>query len=133
MTSTDNERVPLSTLLYLHNGLFRAGLLITIFIAVWGLFTFFRKQEPGGSFRATLVLTEGLFILQGLIGIGMFLEGSRPHDPLHWLYGPLLVIALPIAASYLSGRESRREGLVYGLAALFMFGLAVRAYMTGHV
>jgi heme A synthase len=125
--------MPHSTLLYLHNGLFRAGLLITLFIAVWGLFTFFRKQAPGGSFRATLVLTEVLFIVQGLVGIGMYAGGSRPHDPLHWLYGPLLVIVLPIAASYLSGRESRREGLVYGLAALFMFGLAVRAYMTGHV
>jgi len=125
--------VPLSTLLYVHNGLFRAGLLITLFIALWGLVTYFRKQTPSGSFRATLVLTEGLFILQGLVGIAMFLEGARPHDPLHWLYGPLLVIVLPIAASYLSGRESRREGLAYGLAALFMFGLAVRAYMTGHV
>jgi heme A synthase len=121
------------TLLYIHNGLFRAGLLITLFIAVWGLFTFFRKQTSSGSFRATLVLTEVLFIVQGLVGIAMFLEGARPHDPLHWLYGPLLVIVLPIAASYLSGRENRREGLVYGLAALFMFGLAVRAYMTGHV
>jgi hypothetical protein len=122
-----------SALLYLHIGLFRAGLLITAFIAVWGLFTFFRKQMPGGSFRATLVLTELLFIVQGLVGVGLFAGGSRPHDQLHWLYGPLLVISLPIAASYLSGRESRREGLVYGLAALFMFGLAIRAYMTGHV
>jgi mannitol-specific phosphotransferase system IIBC component len=79
------------------------------------------------------VLTEGLFIVQGLIGIALFLQGGRPHDQLHWLYGPLLVIVLPIAASYLSGRESRREPLVYGLAALFMFGLAIRAFMTGHV
>jgi hypothetical protein len=94
---------------------------------------YLRKHAPGGSFRATLVLTEGLFIVQGLIGIAMFFGGARPHDQLHWLYGPLLVIVLPIAASYLSGRESRREPLVYGLAALFMFGLGVRAYMTGHV
>lgn len=91
-----------------------------------------RKQAPSGSYRATLVLTEGLFILQGLVGIAIYFAGSRPHDPLHWLYGPLLVIALPIAASYLSGRDSRREAMVYGLAALFMFGLAIRAYMTGH-
>jgi hypothetical protein len=123
----------LSKLLYLHNGLFRAGLIITAFVAVWGGFLYLRKLAPSGSFRATLVLTEGLFIVQGLVGILMFLQGARPHDPLHWLYGPLLVIVLPIAASYLSGRESRREALVYGLAALFMFGLAIRAYMTGHV
>jgi heme A synthase len=123
----------LSTLVYVHNGLFRAGLIITGFIALWSAFLYFRRQAPGGSFRATLVLTEGLFILQGLVGIAMFLQGARPHDPLHWLYGPLLVIVLPIAASYLSGRDNRREALVYGLAALFMFGLTIRAFMTGHV
>jgi len=108
-------------------------LLITAFIALWSLLLYLRKQAPSGSYRATLVLTVGLFILQGLVGVAMFLAGARPHDPLHWLYGPLLVIVLPIAASYLSGRESRREPMVYGLAALFMFGLAIRAYMTGHV
>jgi heme A synthase len=113
--------------------LFRAGLIITGFIALWSAFLYLRKQVPSGSYRATLVLTEGLFIVQGLVGIAMFFQGARPHDQLHWLYGPLLVIVLPIAASYLSGRESRREALVYGLATLFMFGLAIRAYMTGHV
>ena len=92
-----------------------------------------RKQTPSGSFLATLVLTEGLFIVQGLVGIAIFFGGSRPHDRLHWLYGPLLVIVLPLAASYLTGRESRRQALVYGIAALFMFGLGIRAYMTGHV
>jgi heme A synthase len=123
----------LSTLVYVHNGLFRAGLLITAFIALWSGLLYLRKQATSGSFRATLVLTEGLFIVQGLVGIAMFLQGARPHDQLHWLYGPLLVIVLPIAASYLSGRDSRREALVYGLASLFMFGLGIRAYMTGHL
>jgi heme A synthase len=123
----------LTTLLTVHSGLFRAGLIITGFIAIWSAVLYLRRQAPSGSFRATLVLTEGLFVVQGLVGIAMYFGGSRPHDQLHWLYGPLLVITLPIAASYLSGRESRREALVYGLAALFMFGLAIRAYMTGHV
>ena len=113
--------------------MFRAGLIITGFIVIWSAALYLRKNAPSGSYRATLVLTEGLFIVQGVVGIAMFLGGARPHDPLHWLYGPLLVIVLPIAASYLSGRDSRREALVYGLAALFMFGLAIRAYMTGHL
>lgn len=123
----------MSLLLFLHQGLFRAGLLITAIIGVWGLVMYFAKLTPSGGFRSTLVLTEGLFILQGLVGIATFIGGKRPEDSLHWLYGPLLVIVLPIAATYVSGRQSRREGLVYGVAGLFMFGLAVRAYMTGHI
>jgi hypothetical protein len=43
-----------SALLVLHTGLFRTGLLITAFIGVWGLVTYFRKMPSSGSFRATL-------------------------------------------------------------------------------
>jgi heme A synthase len=124
---------PSSVLLVIHNGLFRTGLLITAFIGVWGLVTYFRKQPSSGSFRATLVLTEVLFIVQGVVGVLTFANGRRPHDNLHWLYGVLLVIVLPIAMSYVSGRDPRREPLVYGIAGLFMFGLALRASMTGHI
>jgi heme A synthase len=92
---------------------------------------YLRKLAPGGGFRATLVLTEVLFIVQGLIGVLMVLGGRQPHDGLHWLYGILLVILLPIAATYAAGRGSRRESLVYGLAGLFMAGLTVRAFTTG--
>ena len=111
--------------------MFRTGLLITVFVGIWGLITYFRKMPAGGSFRATLVLTEALFVMQGLVGVLMFASGRRPHDNLHWLYGVLLVIVLPIAMSYVSGRDPRREPLVYGIACLFMAGLAVRALTTG--
>ncbi len=104
--------------------------MITLIIGVWGLVLYFRKLPTSGGFRSTLVLTEVLFILQGVIGVGMFLGGRRPHDSLHWLYGVLLVIALPIAASYTSGRGPRREALVYGIAGLFMAGLTIRALTT---
>jgi heme A synthase len=92
---------------------------------------FVRKSASTGGFRSTLVLTEILFLVQGVVGTAMFVGGRRPHDGLHWLYGILLVIVLPIAASYTSGRDPRRESLVYGLAGLFMAGLAIRAFTTG--
>jgi len=63
----------LSALLFFHAGLFRAGLFITVIIAIWGLVIYIRKLPPSGGFRSTLVLTEGLFIVQGLVGIAMFL------------------------------------------------------------
>jgi len=110
---------------------FRVGLLITVIVGIWGLVTYFRRQPTSGGYRSLLVITEGVFILQGLIGLGLFLGGRRPHDSLHWLYGVLLVIALPIAATYASGREGRRESLVYGIAGLFMAGLTIRAFGTG--
>jgi hypothetical membrane protein len=120
----------MSALLLLHNGLFRAGLLITVILGIWGLVMYFRRTVPSPGYRASLVLTEGLFIVQGLLGVGLFFTGNRPKDPLHWLYGVLLVIALPVAASYTSGRQDRRQSLIYGIVGIFMAGLCVRAFMT---
>ena len=120
----------MNVLLLLHNGLFRAGLIITVILGLWGLIMYFRRTVPSPGYRATLVLTEGLFIAQGLLGVALFFSGNRPKDPLHWLYGVLLVIALPIAASYTSGREDRRQSLIYGIIGIFMAGLCVRAFMT---
>lgn len=120
----------MDALLFIHNGLFRAGLLITAIVGVWGLVTYFRHLYVGASYRSTLVLTEVLFIVQGLIGIALFAGGPGPKDPLHWLYGILLVITLPIAATYPATREERRQPLIYGIVGLFMAGLCLRALMT---
>lgn len=117
-------------LLTLHQGLFRAGVLITLAAAGWGLFTWLRKRPATGGYRSTLVMTELLFVLQALVGIGLYLSGRRPHDTLHLLYGVLLIVTLPIAASYTSSHDTRREPLVFGIAALFMTGLAIRALTT---
>ena len=41
-----------------------------------------------------------------------------------------LVIALPIAMTYTSGRDDRNQSLVYGIVGLFMAGLTIRALTT---
>jgi heme A synthase len=121
-----------SVVLLVHQRLAFAGILITLIIGLWGLVTFFRKAPASSGYRSTLVMTEVLFVAQAVIGIVLFaLGGKRPHDGLHILYGVLLIIALPIGASYTSGREPRREPLVYGLVGLFMLGLTIRAITTG--
>ena len=56
-------------LLTLHQGLFRAGVLIPLVIAGWGLITWVRKQPASGGYRSTLVLTEALFVLQAVVGV----------------------------------------------------------------
>lgn len=119
--------------LSLHRGLFFAGLVLAIVIGGWGLVMFFRRIPPTGGFNSALLVTEALFIIQGLVGVTLFLGGRRPHDALHWLYGILLVIVIPIAMTYGASpaeRDRRRQSLVYGIAGLFMAGLAIRALTT---
>ncbi len=120
----------ISLLLTFHQGLRNAGILLTVIIAAWGLWTWLRKGSASGGYRSTLVLTEAIFVAQALVGIGLYLGGRRPHDTLHLLYGVLLIVTLPIAASYTSSHEKRREPLIFGIAGLFMTGLAIRALTT---
>lgn len=117
-------------LLLVHVNLFRAGLLISLIVGGWGFLTFFRKRSASGGLRSTLVLTALLFVVQGLWGLLLLATGHHLKDRLHVLYGVLLVIALPIAASYV-GQDRRREPLVYGIVGVLMAALAVRALMTG--
>ncbi|HEY8678867.1 MAG TPA: hypothetical protein VIN39_09590 [Candidatus Dormibacteraeota bacterium] len=122
----------MSVILLVHQRLALAGILITLIIGLWGLITYLRRAPASSGYRSTLVMTEVLFLAQAVAGIALFVfGGKRPHDGLHVLYGVLLVIALPIGASYTSGREPRREPLVYGLVGLFMVGLTIRAITTG--
>ncbi len=113
-----------------HRLLFFWGLLITLVVAGWGLFTWLRKQPASGGYRSILVMCELLFVLQALVGLGLYVGGRPLHDTLHLLYGVLLIVTLPIAASYTSSHDKRREALVFGLAGLFMTGLAIRALTT---
>jgi heme A synthase len=102
-----------------------------LIVGIWGIVTYLRKRDATSGYRSTLVMTEVLLLLQGLLGGLLFVAGNkRPHDGLHILYGVLLVIALPIGASYTSG-HARREPLVYGIVGLFMVGLSIRAITTG--
>jgi hypothetical protein len=117
-------------LLLIHVNLFRAGLLISLIVGVWGIVTFVRRGAASGGLRSTLVLTALLFAVQGVIGLLLLATSHHLKDKLHILYGVLLLIALPIAASYV-GQDRRREPLVYGIAGLVMAALAIRAFMTG--
>jgi heme A synthase len=122
----------LSFLLLVHQRLALAGILICLIVGIWGIFTYIRKGSTSSGYRSTLVMTEVLFVAQGLVGAILFIAGAkRPHDGLHILYGVLLLIALPIGASYTSSRDRRREPLVYGVVGLFMVGLTIRAITTG--
>ena len=94
------------------------------------MWTYFSRGLASPGYRSTLILTEILFVAQALLGIALFLGGRHPRDSLHILYGVVLVLAIPVAASYTSSHDRRREALVYGVIGIIMVGLSVRAFMT---
>ena len=117
-------------LVALHRIGFNAVLLMSLILAGWAWFTFFARQALPAAYRSTLYLTVGLFVVQGLLGLLLLATAHHLRDPLHLLYGVLLVIAIPIGASYSGRLEGRRQGLVFGILGLIMVGFAIRALMT---
>jgi hypothetical protein len=120
----------LSPLLTVHGALFRAAALLSLILGVWAIITFVRRGELSPGFRSSAVLTEVLIIVQGLLGLGLLGSGVRLKDPLHFVYGLVLAVALPVAAGYSSGQSGRRQALVFGVTGIVMFLLTLRAWMT---
>lgn len=117
-------------LIQIHGSLGNAAMLYMLILGLWALGSALRNQGLSGSFWGALAIGAGLMLVQGLLGVVLWVMVGSPSRPIHILYGVLCAIGIPAAYAYLRTPGGRREALLYGLAALFIFGLAVRAIST---
>lgn len=87
--------------------------------------------------RAVLVVL-GVLILAGLLGALLLATGSRPSDPLHLVYGPAGVVALPLAiwmgtrnASGDANATRVRRDLWTAGGGIVLLGIGLRLFATG--
>jgi hypothetical protein len=122
----------MATLLFIHARLSVTMLLFMVALGLWGLWNFLRGEGMTGSYWGGLAIGEGLVIVQGIIGIILYVLGGVPsRGILHVLYGVVSVISLPAAFSFTRGRSTRYETLIYAIIALFLAGVSIRARLTG--
>lgn len=117
-------------MLELHTLIARALVLYFALVGAWGVFLGIRKAPLSPAFRGALFIGVGLAVLQTLVGLSLVATGLRPADNLHYLYGASLIVTVPLVGSYIVDKKFSRP-LAYGLASLFMAGLAIRAITTG--
>ena len=105
---------------------------------VWGFILFFMKKAMNRPWRISLIVTGIVAALQALLGITLVLLGQKPGHPgdslfyLHYVYGAIVVLAIPVAVTYAtSGKNPRRDVLIFSIGALVLVAAAVRALMTG--
>ena len=108
----------------------RALVLYYAAVGVWGVFLGWRKSPLPSSYRGALIIGVALGVVQAIVGAFLVVTGLRPVDNLHFLYGASVILTLPLVASYIVDKKFSRP-LAYGLASLFMAGLAIRAITTG--
>lgn len=104
---------------------------------VWGFILFFMKKPMNKPWRISLIVTAVIAALQAVLGITLVLLGQKPGTGtgiyyLHYVYGAIVVLAIPIAITYAtSGKNPRRDVLIFSIAALILVAAAIRALMTG--
>jgi len=104
---------------------------------IWGLVLFFTKKTFNRPWRTTLIITATVAALQALLGIILVLLGQRPGTGtglyyLHYVYGAIVVLAIPVAVTYVTGsKNQRRDILIFSIASLILVAAALRALTTG--
>ena len=89
-------------------------------------------QRGKRSVGVDLKHPEGVELVLDLVErADVLIEGYRPGDPLHFLYGIIVPLIIPFAYGLVHTRPSRRQAFYYGIATLFIVGLAIRAIVTG--
>jgi heme A synthase len=105
---------------------------------VWGLILFFmNKQTIIRPWRIALIFTAIVGLLQAVFGIILLLLGQRPGTGtglyyLHFVYGAIVALAIPVAVTYATGgKKPRRDILIFSIISLVLVAAALRAFVTG--
>lgn len=104
---------------------------------VWGLILFFMKKTIIRPWRISLIVTAVVGLLQALLGIILVLLGQKPGTGtglfyLHYVYGGIVALIIPVAITYATGgKNPRRDLLIFSIAALILVAAALRALATG--
>ena len=101
-------------------------------LLLWGAVAFFSKREPNQWFWRLVGVLQGILLLQIALGITLLALG-RQRAILHYLYGAVFPgIVLGVAHVLARGLDDERDRWkVFAVASFFVFGLTLRALMTG--
>lgn len=104
---------------------------------IWGIVLLVQKRGFIRPWRISLIVAVCFGLLQGLLGLILVLSGLKPGGGtglfyLHYVYGGIVILAIPVALTYTSsGKNERRDMIIFTIAAFILVAAAVRAYMTG--
>ena len=82
-------------------------------------------------FRILLQVTAGLGVLQAAFGGLLLLQGEHPAEGLHFVYGLIVLGAIPVAYVYSDQKQVRRDIVIMSIAVVLVIGAAIRALATG--
>lgn len=119
------------SLIEIHGRLGNTALFYVVLMALWGLWRYFRKQSVDGSYFGALVIAEVFFVIQGLLGLYLWISGvGQLGSAMHILYGAVNVLVVPGVFLYTRGESTRQVMLIYSLGFIFLIGIILRSMGT---
>jgi hypothetical protein len=125
----------LDTVVAIHSILSNTIWLFFLVLGIWGGFRALRSHGVDGNYLGAMVIGEGLYLFQGILGAILWANGlldglGRPF--MHVLYGAFAVVFLPfVYLVWLKGEDDNRAQWALSFTTLFLFGIALRAIGTG--
>jgi len=99
---------------------------------LWSFWRYFKQEDFSSNFRGALVISEIIVLLQGVLGLLLWMSNLRPErGAIHILYGIVAASGLPFIYSITKGRENRYEMLLYAVMYLGLVGIVMRSVATG--
>jgi hypothetical protein len=115
----------------LHDRLASSMMLFTLAAAAWGLAAFVRRRQMDGTFWGILAVGGIVFVAQAVLGVLLLLDGARPLRPIHFLFGAVAALTLPLYYAVSKGRDDRTATLIYAVLCLFLAGVILGSTITG--
>jgi hypothetical protein len=104
----------------LHNVLFNAHILFSVFLGLWAAVMAARNESISGNFWGAVATSAILAGITLLVGIVMILQGLRPARlTIYILYMLWLVVIMPGLFTMLRGRDDRSAAIAFALLAFF--------------
>ncbi|HSB88387.1 MAG TPA: hypothetical protein VLD63_00030 [Anaerolineales bacterium] len=115
----------------LHDRLADSLLLFMVAAGAWNLVAALRRRGIASETWGILAVGELLALVQGVLGLLLYVGGARPARAVHILYGVVAVLTLPAYYAISHGRDDRRASWAYTWLCLFLAGISVRGITTG--
>ena len=104
-------------------------------LTLWPIWALIRNKAPEQAFWNLLAALQVVIGIQTIVGAILFLTGARPASLgpawLHYAYGALFPTIVLVVAHRFARRYEGIPWLVFGVAGFIIFGLTLRALMTG--
>ena len=108
------------SLIDVHARLSTTLLLYTLLMAIWGLWRYFRREGVNSSYWGALVILEVLVLLQGLLGVYLWVSGvGELSGYLHVLYGAFNALLLPGIFAFTRGDDAPHHVDLRGSAGIY--------------